>query len=153
LLNGVLTTFAKVPSFIVTLGMMLALYGFVRFLTGGAATGNPVDSFREIGRGLLGDVLPYSVIILVVLAVAAWLLMRSPFGHTLLAVGDNAVAARLSGTRTAGVKISAFVLSSLAATVAGILLVGYAGVHASIGTGYEFQAITAVVLGGPVLGE
>ncbi|GEK80551.1 ABC transporter permease [Agrococcus baldri] len=152
LVNGLLTTLAKVPSFIVTLGTMLALYGFVRFLTGGAATGNPVDSFREIGRGSLGEVLPYPVIILVVLALAAWLLMRAPFGHTLLAVGDNPVAARLSGTRTSLVKVSAFVLSSLAATVAGILLVGYAGVHPSIGTGYEFQAITAVVLGGAVLG-
>ena len=43
-------------------------------------------------------------------------------------------------------------LSSLSATVAGILLVGYAGVHPSVGAGYEFTAITAVVLGGVVLG-
>ena len=43
-------------------------------------------------------------------------------------------------------------LSSLSATVAGILLVGYAGVHPSVGRGYEFTAITAVVLGGVVLG-
>ena len=43
-------------------------------------------------------------------------------------------------------------LSSLSATVAGILLVGYAGVHPSVGQGYEFTAITAVVLGGVVLG-
>lgn len=150
--NGLLTTVAKVPSFIVTLGMMLALYGFVRFLTGGAATGNPVDSFREIGRGLLGGVLPYPVLILVAVGVAAWLVMRAPFGQTLLAVGDNPATARLAGTRTVLVKTSAFVLSSLAATVAGILLVGYAGVHPSVGAGYEFQAITAVVLGGAVLG-
>jgi ribose transport system permease protein len=43
-------------------------------------------------------------------------------------------------------------MSSLSATVAGILLVGYAGVHPSVGRGYEFTAITAVVLGGVVLG-
>jgi ribose transport system permease protein len=49
-------------------------------------------------------------------------------------------------------KTWAFMLSSLSATVAGILLVGYAGVHPSVGQGYEFQAITAVVLGGVVLG-
>lgn len=150
--NGLLTTVAKVPSFIVTLGMMLALYGFVRFLTGGAATGNPVDSFREIGRGLLLDTIPYPVLMLIAVGAAAWALMRAPYGQTLLAVGDNPVTARLSGTRTVVVKTSAFVLSALAATVAGILLVGYAGVHPSIGQGYEFQAITAVVLGGAVLG-
>ena len=65
LLNGLATTLLKVPSFIVTLGMMLALAGLVRYLTGGAATGNPVDKFREIGRGEIegvpdrrGDPLP-----------------------------------------------------------------------------------------------
>ncbi|ERG65610.1 hypothetical protein L332_14325 [Agrococcus pavilionensis RW1] len=150
--NGLLTTVAKVPSFIATLGMMLALYGFVRFLTGGAATGNPVDSFREIGRGALFGVVPYPVLILLAVGLLAWLVMRAPFGQTLLAVGDNPVTARLAGTRLVLVKTSAFVLSSLAATVAGILLVGYAGVHPSVGQGYEFQAITAVVLGGAVLG-
>lgn len=150
--NGLLTTVAKVPSFIVTLGMMLALYGFVRFLTGGAATGNPVDSFRQIGRGALFGVVPYPVLILLAVGLVAWLVMRAPFGQTLLAVGDNPVTARLAGTRLVLVKTSAFVLSSLAATVAGILLVGYAGVHPSVGQGYEFQAITAVVLGGAVLG-
>lgn len=150
--NGLLTAVARVPSFIVTLGMMLALYGFVRFLTGGAATGNPTDSFREIGRGLFLGVIPYPVLILIGVGIVAWALMRAPFGQTLLAVGDNTTAARLSGARIVLVKTLAFVLSSVAASIAGVLLVGYAGVHPSIGQGYEFQAITAVVLGGAVLG-
>ena len=90
LVNGLGTTMLKVPSFIVTLGTMLALGGLVDYLTGGAATGNPVDTFREIGRGGIEDVpvvelLPYSVIILVVIAVGSVLLMRSPFGRTLIA--------------------------------------------------------------------
>ncbi len=55
-INGLVTTLLKVPSFIVTLGMMLALAGLVRYLTGGAATGNPVDSFRQIGRGGIENV-------------------------------------------------------------------------------------------------
>ena len=56
LVNGVITTLLKVPSFIVTLGMMLALLGGVMWWTGGAAAGNPADSFREIGRGGIRDV-------------------------------------------------------------------------------------------------
>ncbi len=155
--NGLATTLLKVPSFIVTLGTMLALGGLVDYLTGGAATGNPVDTFREFGRGGIEgvpvvDVLPFSVVILVVVAVAGVLLMRSPFGRTLIAAGDNPDAAGLAGASVWWVKTRAFVLSSLSATVAGILLVGYAGVHPSVGQGYEFQAITAVVLGGVVLG-
>ena len=78
--------------------------------------------------------------------------MRRPFGRTLIAVGDNPEAAAFAGTSVWWLKTRAFMLSSLSATVAGILLVGYAGVHPSVGQGYEFSAITAVVLGGVVLG-
>jgi ribose transport system permease protein len=156
-LNGLLTTLLKVPSFIVTLGTMLALSGLVLWWTGGAATGNPTDSFRRIGRGGIQDVpvlgvIPYPAIILLVVAVLAVWLMRRPFGRTLIAAGDNPQAARLSGSPLWWLKVRAFVLSSVSAVIAGIILVGYAGVHPSVGRGYEFTAITAVVLGGVVLG-
>jgi ribose transport system permease protein len=155
--NGLATTVLKVPSFIVTLGMMLALAGIVDYITGGAAKSNPVDEFRQIGRGGIEDVpvlgiLPYSLMILIVVCVASVWLMRRPYGRTLIAAGDNDEAARLAGTSLVWLKTRAFVLSSLSATLAGILLVGYAGVHPSVGQGYEFTAITAVVLGGVLLG-
>ena len=157
LVNGLITTLLKVPSFIVTLGMMLALLGGVLFWTGGAATGNPADGFRQIGRGGIRDVpivdiIPWSVIVLAaVLAVAIWISKR-PYGRTLIAVGDNVTTARYAGVPVWWVKTSAFIISSLTATIAGVLLVGYAGVHPSVGRGYEFIAITAVVLGCVVLG-
>lgn len=157
LINGLVTTLLKVPSLIVTLGMMLALYGGVMWWTGGAATGNPADSFRQIGRGGIRDVpvlgmLPWAVVILVLITAGAAYLSRRPFGRLLTAIGDNPDAARYSGAHPWRTKTIAFVLSSLSATVAGVLLVGYAGVHPSVGRGYEFIAITAVVLGGVVLG-
>ncbi|WP_205647458.1 ABC transporter permease [Agromyces badenianii] len=157
LINGLIVTLLKVPSFIVTLGMMLALLGATLYWTGGAATGNPADGFREIGRGGIRglpviEILPWSVIVLaVVLAIAIWF-ARRPFGRTIIALGDNPTTARYSGARNWWVKTSTFMISSLSATVAGVLLVGYAGVHPSVGRGYEFTAITAVVLGGVVLG-
>ena len=157
LVNGVATTLLGVPSFIVTLGMMLALSGFVFYLTGGAATGNPSDNFREIGRGGIEGVpvvglLPYPLLILIILGAAATWLTRRPYGMTLIATGDNPGAAYLGGASVWWVKTRAFVISSLSSTVAGIVLVGQAGVHPSVGKGYEFMAITAVVLGGVVLG-
>jgi ribose transport system permease protein len=157
LINGLVVSFLRVPSFIVTLGMMLALLGAVLYWTGGAATGNPADSFREVGRGGIRDIpvleiLPWSVVVLaVVLTLAIWF-ARLPFGRTIIALGDNPTTARYAGARMWWVKTSTFIISSLSATVAGILLVGYAGVHPSVGRGYEFTAITAVVLGGVVLG-
>lgn len=154
--NGVVTTVLKVPSLIGTLGMMLVLSGLIFYWTGGSAGENPVDTFRQIGRGGIRDIpvleiLPYSVIILAVVIVAATALVRRPFGKGLVSIGGNAEAARLSGVRVARSKCVAFVLSSLSATVAGVLLVGFAGVHPSVGQGYEFFAVTAVVLGGVAL--
>lgn len=157
LVNGLLTTLLRVPSFIVTLGMMLALLGGVMWWTGGAATGNPADSFRQIGRGGLRDLplidfLPWSVLILAGwLALGIWITKR-PFGKVLIALGDNPRAARYAGARSWWVTTRAFIISSVSATLSGVLLVGYAGVHPSVGRGYEFIAITAVVLGGVVLG-
>lgn len=155
--NGLVTTLLRVPSFIVTLGMMLVLYGGVMWITGGAATGNPADSFRQIGRGgieglpVIG-ILPWAVLLLAAsVAFAAWF-ARRPFGRTLIAIGDNPAAGAFAGASVWRTKTWAFVISSLAATLAGVLLVGYAGVHPSVGRGYEFIAITAVVLGGVVLG-
>ena len=157
LVNGLLTTLLRVPSFIVTLGMMLALGGLVDYLTGGSATGNPADEFRELGRGAIEgvpvvEVVPYPLIALAAIAAASVWLMRRPFGRSLVATGDNPASARYSGTATWWIVTRAFVLSSLSATVAAVLLVGYAGVHPSVGDGYEFTAITAVVLGGVLLG-
>lgn len=147
LVNGAVTTLLRVPSFITTLGMMLVLSGAVFLWTGGAPRGALSEAFRMFGRQT-----GWAVLILVVVAVAAVLLMWANFGRTLIAIGDNERAAALSGVRVTRVRIIAFILSGLSAAVAGILLGGFAGVSAQVGQGLEFQAITAVVLGGVVLG-
>jgi ribose transport system permease protein len=155
--NGLITTRLRVPSFITTLGMLLILSGAVFLWTNGAPRGALSDNFREIGR--LGiqdfpvlDQLPYSVIIMLVLGAGAIVLMRAGWGRRLLAVGDNEQAARLSGVRVENMRTAAFILSGLSAAIAGILLGGFAGVSAQVGEGLEFEAITAVVLGGVALG-
>lgn len=156
LVNGLITTKLLVPSFIVTLGMLLVLDGAVFLWTGGAPRGALSPSFRAFGRGgfdvpVLGQV-PWSVVILLVVSAAAVLLMRSGTGRTLVAVGDNERAVRLAGGRVDRLRVLAFVLSGLLAALAAILLAGFAGVSAQVGNGLEFRAITAVVLGGVLLG-
>ncbi|MFI6294657.1 ABC transporter permease [Nonomuraea sp. NPDC050790] len=147
LVNGAITTLLRVPSFITTLGMMLVLSGAVFLWTGGAPRGALSAGFRIFGRDTL-----WAVLILLAVAVAAVLLTRSTFGRTLIATGDNERAAALSGVRVNRTRILAFALSGVAAAVAGIMLGGFAGVSAQVGQGLEFSAITAVVLGGVVLG-
>ena len=156
LVNGLITTILKVQSLITTLGMMLVLFGAVRLWTGGAPTGALSEAFRQPGRGGIDmpvvRQLPYALLILIVFMIAAIVLMRSSFGKTLIATGDNEQAAAFSGVRVWRVRTTAFVLSSVMATFAAILIGGFAGVTAQVGQGLEFAAITAVVLGGVVLG-
>ncbi|HEX2131883.1 MAG TPA: ABC transporter permease [Actinophytocola sp.] len=156
LVNGLIATKLLVPSFIVTLGMLLVLDGAVFLWTGGAPRGALSEAFRQFGRGsvevpVLGEV-PYSVLILLVILVAAAVFMRGGTGRALVAVGDNEQAVRLSGGRVDRLRLLAFVLSGVLAAVAAILLGGFAGVSAQVGEGLEFRAITAVVLGGVLLG-
>jgi ribose transport system permease protein len=157
LVNGLVTTRLRVPSFIATLGMLLVLDGAVFYWTDGAPKGNLSEDFRTLGRGGIDGIpwleqLPWSVLLFVAMGGGAVLLMRSDLGKQLTAVGDNDRAADLSGVPVARVRTVAFVLSGLAAALAGVLLGGFAGVSAQVGDGLEFQAITAVVLGGVVLG-
>lgn len=156
LVNGLITTLLKVQSLITTLGMMLVLYGAIRLWTGGAPTGALSESFRQPGRGGIElpvvRELPWAVIILAGFVVLAIALMRSSYGKTLMATGDNERAAAFSGARVWQVRTTAFVLSSVMATFAAVLIGGFAGVTAQVGDGMEFTAITAVVLGGVVLG-
>ena len=156
LVNGLVVTVLKVHSLIATLGMMLVLYGAIRLWTGGAPTGALSDGFRQVGReGIDMPVLrqlPWALLIAAAVVVAAVVFMRKPFGRTLIAAGDNEKAAAFAGVRVWRVRTIAFVLSSVLATLAGVLIGGYAGVTAQVGEGLEFTAITAVVLGGVVLG-
>jgi ribose transport system permease protein len=158
LVNGVVTTRLYVPSFITTLGMLLILQGAVLYWSGGAPKGSLPENFRVFGRRGIEDLpvieqLPYSVIILVVVGIVAVLLLhRTTFGKQLFAAGGNPRAAALSGVDVPLVRTLAFVLSGISAVIAGILVGGFAGISQDAGAGYEFQAISAVVLGGAVLG-
>ena len=157
LINGAVTTFLKVPSLIATLGMLLIAKGVGLFWSGGAPRGYLPDNFRMWGRGGIEGVFglqdfPYAVIVLVVFGVGYWLLLhRLNYGRQLLALGDNPRAARLSGVNVNLVRISAFVICSMTAVVAGVLLGGRGGVSIEAGTGLEMQSIAAAVLGGTML--
>src|SRR6266498_3621145 len=158
LANGVVTTLLRVPSFITTLGAMLVLGGAVFLWTGGSPTGALADNLRRFGRSgimgvpLLGQ-LPYAVLVVVVVTVLATVLLHhTRFGHQVFAVGGGVRAAMLSGVDVWRIRTASFVISALSAVVAAILLAGYAGLSTDSGAGYEFQAITTVVLAGAVLG-
>jgi ribose transport system permease protein len=137
--------------------MLLALRGAGLYWTGGAPRGYLTDNFRAFGRGWLEPVpwverFPYAVIVLLVVsAILIYLFHYTNLGRQLLAVGDNARAAKLAGIQVEKMRIVAFVVSAVTAVIAGILQGGFGGVNPDAGDGFELQAISAAVLGGAVL--
>lgn len=157
LVNGLVVTYLKVPSIIATLGALLSIKGIALAWSGGSPQGYLPENFRQFGRMALHDLpvidlLPLAVIVLVVVvALFAWLMHGTNFGRLALVVGDNARAAALAGVPVRLVRILAFVLSALSAVTAGILIGGFSGVSTDAGEGFELQAIAAAVLGGAQL--
>jgi ribose transport system permease protein len=158
IVNGVLTAKVGVPSFIVTLGMLLILDGGVALWTSGAPRGSLPPNLRMFGRDSIQDVplvgqVPYAVFVILVVGTIAFILLhRTNFGRRVFAVGGNMRAAGLAGINVSRTKIATFVLSALLAVVSGILLAGFGGLSNRAGAAMEFAAISAVVLGGAALG-
>lgn len=157
LANGVVVAYLKVPSLIATLGMLLLVKGGGLYWTGGAPKGYLSETYRFIGRGYIENIpvigrFPVSGIILIVVAVILfWLFHRTNLGKQILAIGDNARAAKLSGIKVRKIRIIAFLISAMTAVIAGILIGGYGGSTIDAGDGMELQSVSAAVIGGALL--
>ena len=158
LVNGVVVSFLKVPSFITTLGMMLLVRGGALYYVGGAPQGYLTDNWRAFGRNYIQNVplfgrVPYALIILIILAIITYIMFsRTNYGKQIVAVGDNVLASKLSGVRVKLVRVVTFMVCSTLAVAGGIMIGGYGGVNVTIGEGLEMQAIAACVVAGVLLG-
>ncbi len=147
--NGGLTILLRIPPFITTLGMMTIARGLaLTFTQGQPITGFP-DAFRYAGAGSLGP-LPVPILVAALVFIAGFfILSRTTFGEYVRALGNNPVAARLAGIRTNRVTVLVYAMSGLLAALAGLVLIGRLDSAApTVGVGYEFDAIAAVVVGG-----
>ncbi|MEE4599364.1 ABC transporter permease [Streptomyces sp. DSM 41524] len=146
LVNGVLCSLFKVPSFIVTLGMLSVARGLTIVVS---------DSRSEPVSGALAwmGVAPGIYIALGCAFVAAFVLMNgTTFGRYTRSIGGEERVSALSGVPVRLVKVAAFVVSGLLAGLGGVVLGGQLGIAtAQAATGFELSAIAAVVLGGTPL--
>ncbi|HVV10595.1 ABC transporter permease [Amycolatopsis sp.] len=150
--NGALVAYAKLPPFIVTLGMMGAARGLTLVITN-ANTIQPLpDSFSAIANDTVGGVPNLLLITVVVIILAGFLLRRTVFGRYVYAAGSNAESARLSGVPVPRVLVTVYAMSGLLAGLGGVLLASRldAGVPTA-GESYELDAIAACVIGGASL--
>ena len=151
LINGLLTTTWRLPSFIVTLGMMQSARGGTFLLTSSETMyiGGQIAGIAE--AKLLGLSAPF-LIAAGVVVVGQFVLSRTVFGRHAIAVGTNEEAVRLSGIDPRRVKVRVFVMSGLLAAAGAVFRVSRMEVaDPNAGTGFELEAIAAVVIGGTSL--
>ncbi len=152
LVNGALTAYLSLAPFIVTLGTMTFLRGLAYTITAGQPIVSSDLNFKGIGIGYLFGV-PIPVIVMAIVFLIAWFLLeRTRYGRHVYAVGGNAQAARLAGVRVDRVTLSVYVIGGACAGLAGVIFAARViSAQPTAGTGYELDAIAAVVLGGTSL--
>ncbi|MBN2133529.1 MAG: ABC transporter permease [Sedimentisphaerales bacterium] len=149
--NGAVVVAWRLPSFIVTLGMLEAARGAAYLVTGSRTiyVGGPIEVITA--TSLFGLSLPFLLAVVIVVA-GQLVLSRTVFGRYLIAIGTNEEAVRLSGIDPRPYKLAVFVLcSSLTAVAAVIQTARMSSANPNTAIGFELQAIAAVVIGGTSL--
>ncbi|MDM9624056.1 ABC transporter permease [Rhizobium sp. S96] len=171
LINGFLVVYMRVPDLLATLGMMFLLVGLQRIPTegrsiatgmslpdGSTASGTFSPAFLALGRHrfdlILPNLVPVSVVVLIVLAVLIWFFLEyTRYGRMMYAVGSNERAAQLAGAPVNTYKMFAYVISGVFASIGGILLAARLG-RGDIASGNNLllDAVAAALIGFAVLG-
>jgi len=160
MVSGVLIAKLRIPPFITTLGMMMALKGLALVISGTKPIYfNDTEGFTAISQdSLIGTLvpavpIPNAVLILfLVAALASVVLNRTVLGRYTFALGSNEEAVRLSGVNVTFWKIVVYTVSGAICGIAGLLIASRLNsAQPALGQGYELDAIAAVVIGGTSL--
>jgi ribose transport system permease protein len=148
--SGIGVAYGKLPAFIATLAMLSVARGLTLVISGGRPIATP-SSISFLGDDVFGVPMPI-IIMLLTGVVCALILNKTTMGRSMYAVGGNLEAARLAGLPVKRVLVTVFALSGLYAGLAGMLLAGRLdSAQPQAASGYELDAIAAVVIGGASL--
>lgn len=148
-LNGIVISVLKVPSFVVTLGMLSVARGVTYIYTDGTPIPQLNETFLFIGRGTVLGV-PIPVILFFIAYILLYVLLYTTrYGRYVYAVGGNEKSAWVSGINVKKILFSVYVISGVLAAIGGIIITARttAGLP-QVGQSYELDAIAAVVIGG-----
>ncbi len=151
--NGWLIARFRIQPIVATLVLFIAGRGIAQVITNGNLQVFKVPEFQVIGLGRVFGFPVQVILMILIVAAAAWVLRRTTFGRQVLAVGGNERAARLSGIATARVKIAVYAISGALAGVAGLIVIAINSASDAnlVGMGMELDAIAAVAVGGTLL--
>ncbi|RUR01685.1 ABC transporter permease [Labedella endophytica] len=152
-INGFNITFLGLPPFIATLAMMLIAQGLALVISGVAPIYFAEQAFKDIALGTLIPGLPNAVLILFLCALVAYVVLsKTILGRYTFAIGSNEEATRLSGVNTRKWTILIYTVAGIFTGIAGVVIAARLGsAQPQLGTGYELQAIAAVIIGGTSL--
>lgn len=152
LFNGILVSKGKIQAFIVTLATMTVFRGVTYVYTKGTPISGLSSDFTVIGNGKLAGI-PLPVILILFVVLGAWYVLdQTRYGRYVYAVGGNEDSARLSGINTDKIKALVYVICGATAALSGIVVTSRIGsASPNAGSGFELDAIAAVVLGGTSL--
>ena len=149
LVNGVLVSFGKINSFIVTLAMMTILRGVILVWTNSKPFYGFSSLFTFIGSGKIGPLNVPIVLSLIIAAAGALILHRSLLGNYCLFCGTNELAVNRAGVNVRKYKMIIFTICGLCAGIAGMIITARLNSAEPLaGQGYEMDAIAATILGG-----
>jgi ribose/xylose/arabinose/galactoside ABC-type transport system permease subunit len=150
LVNGLVIVKFDMPPFLVTMAMASIVQGAFFIYTRGSPKGSIAGEFRFISDGWIAGIIPVALLVwLAVWAVCSLALRKTSFGRRYYFTGANVKAACLSGIPTQGFIVSAYMLCSLMAGLAGLVVSAFIGVASSgVGIPYTTNSIAATVIGG-----
>ncbi|MGW4032739.1 ABC transporter permease [Streptomyces sp. NPDC004838] len=153
MINGWLSCYQGIPAFIITLATLGIIRGTALRSTNGYSVSIPEDNWVGfLGQGRIAGI-PVAAVIAVVVAAVAWVVFtKTPFGQYVVGLGSDIESLRRAGVNVRMVGMWVYLLSGVAASLAGILVATRLGSGSSNqGIGFELTVITAVVLGGTSL--
>ncbi len=152
-LNGALISGFRIQPIIVTLALLITGRGVAQVIAGGQLVPFSNPTFEYLGKGYVGPVPVQALIMVIVVALAIFVMRTTSFGRYAVATGGNEAAARLAGIKTHRTKIAVYAISGLLAGLAGLIETARLGASdaAKVGVNIELDAIAAVVVGGTPL--
>ncbi len=153
-INGLVITWGKVAPFIATLATMTIYRGMTLIYTNGNPISNLTDNeaFHEFGQGYIAGLPVPAIVMLVMFAILYFILHKTPLGRKTYAVGGNEKVSFIAGIKINRIKIFAYTITGMLCGMAGAILTSRLNsAQPTAGTGYELDAIAAVVLGGTSL--
>ena len=151
--NGALISGFRIQPIIVTLAMLIAGRGVAQVLSGGKLVQFSNPTFESLGKGNVAGAPVQVILMILVVALAVFVMRMTAFGRYVLAVGGNEAAARLAGVKVHKTKITVYALSGLLAGLAGLIETARLGASDAqkVGLNIELDAIAATVVGGTPL--